>query len=60
MLEYPKVSVVTPVFNGVKTIEDCVQSVKNQNYPNLEHIIVDGGSSDGTQAILDKDRKSVG
>jgi len=51
---YPKISIVTPSFNSAKYIEDCIQSVLNQNYPNIEHIIIDGGSSDGTLEILKK------
>ena len=49
---YPKISVVTPSFNSAKYIEDCIQSVLNQNYPNFEHIVIDGGSTDGTVDIL--------
>ena len=47
----PLVSVVTPVFNSEKWIETCIQSVQNQDYPKIEHIIVDGGSTDGTLEI---------
>ncbi len=39
-----KVSVITAVLNGVETIEDCIQSIVNQTYSNIEHIIIDGGS----------------
>jgi glycosyltransferase involved in cell wall biosynthesis len=49
-----KISIVTPSFNSAKFIEDCIQSVLNQNYPNFEHIIVDGCSTDGTVEILKK------
>ena len=51
---YPKISVVTPSFNSAKYITDCIQSVLDQNYPNFEHIVIDGGSSDGTIEILKK------
>lgn len=47
-------SIVTPSFNSVKYIEDCIQSVLKQNYPDFEHIIIDGGSNDGTIEILKK------
>jgi len=52
--ENPSVSIVTPVFNGAKWIDKCIQSVLNQDYPNIEHIIVDGGSTDGTLNICSR------
>ena len=48
----PLVSIITPVLNGVKYLEPCIQSVLNQSYPRIEHIFVDGGSTDGTQQVL--------
>ncbi len=51
---YPKISIVTPSYNSAEFIEDCIQSVLKQNYPNFEHIIIDGGSTDGTVEILKK------
>ncbi len=48
----PLVSIITPVFNGIKYLEICIQSVLNQSYPRIEHILVDGGSSDGTLEML--------
>lgn len=53
-LNEPVVTVITVVFNGAKTIENTIQSVIGQNYHNVEYIIVDGGSADGTLDILDK------
>ncbi len=50
----PLISVITVVFNGVKTVEQTIQSVIAQNYPNIEYIIIDGGSVDGTLDILHK------
>ena len=48
-----KISIITVVFNGVKTIDSCIKSVLSQDYPNVEYVIVDGGSRDGTkEAIL--------
>jgi len=49
-----KISIVTPSLDQGKYIEDCIQSVLNQNYENFEHIIIDGGSTDGTIEILKK------
>lgn len=49
-----KISVITPSYNAVKTIENSVFSVLSQNYKNFEHIIVDGVSTDGTIDILKK------
>lgn len=48
----PKISIVTVVYNGSKTIAQCIDSVLAQNYPNIEYIVVDGNSKDGTQDIV--------
>jgi len=50
----PKISIVTPVYNNALYIENCIKSVLNQFYPNLEYIIIDGGSTDGTVEIIEK------
>ena len=47
-----KISVVTPVFNGAGTIGDCLDSVARQTHPDVEHIVIDGGSSDGTPDVV--------
>jgi len=54
MKEYPKISVIIPAFNVVDTIETCISSVVQQQYPSVELIIVDGGSTDGTDAVIKK------
>jgi glycosyltransferase involved in cell wall biosynthesis len=51
-----KISVVTPSYNHAEYIEETFKSVFNQGYPSLEYIVMDGGSTDGTPAILDKYR----
>jgi glycosyltransferase involved in cell wall biosynthesis len=48
----PLVSIVTVVYNGEKHLEHCILSVANQHYKNIEHIIIDGGSTDSTLDIL--------
>jgi glycosyltransferase involved in cell wall biosynthesis len=50
----PKLSVITIVYNNVKDIERTMLSVLNQSYPNIEYILIDGASNDGTQAIIEK------
>lgn len=54
MKNLPKISVIVPSFNKVKYIEATLRSIVVQNYPNLEVIIQDGGSTDGTVEIIKK------
>ena len=54
-----KISVVTATWNSGKTIEDTIRSVLEQKYPNVEHIIKDGGSKDDTLAICERYKNGV-
>ena len=51
---FPLISIITIVFNGEKYIEDTILSILNQSYRNIEYIIIDGGSIDGTLDIIKK------
>jgi glycosyltransferase involved in cell wall biosynthesis len=59
MKDYPKISIITAVFNNVEYIEDCILSVLNQDYPALEYIVIDGASTDGTVEVVEKYRQSL-
>lgn len=54
MSNLPKISIVTPTFSQSDTLEQTIDSVLSQGYPELEYIIIDGGSTDGTTAVLEK------
>jgi glycosyltransferase involved in cell wall biosynthesis len=51
---WPKISIVTPSFNQGPYIEQTILSILNQNYPNLEYILIDGGSTDGTMWVVNQ------
>ena len=50
----PRISVVTPSFNQARFLEPALRSVLDQEYPNLEYIVVDGGSADDSRAIIER------
>lgn len=56
---FPKVSVITICLNAEKFIERVMESVSNQTYKNIEYLVIDGGSTDGTLKILEKYRDQI-
>jgi len=52
MFKLPMISVITPSFNSIHTIRNTIESVRSQDYPHWEHIVIDGGSKDGTVELL--------
>jgi len=54
LTRFPKISIITIVYNGVQEIEATIKSILCQNYPELEYIIIDGSSTDGTQQVIEQ------
>jgi glycosyltransferase involved in cell wall biosynthesis len=55
----PRISIVTPSYNQGEYIAETVQSVIDQSYPNVEHIVIDGGSTDNTVTVLERFRDGL-
>ena len=53
-MELPTISIITPCLDSASTIEEALASVRAQDYPNVEHLVVDGGSTDGTVELLER------
>lgn len=56
---FPRVSVITPSYNQGRFIEATIQSVLNQTYPNIQYVVVDGGSTDETMAVVNRYRDRI-
>ena len=54
MKENPKISIVTVTYNCKDTVEKTIQNVLKQTYPNIEYIVIDGNSTDGTKEIIER------
>lgn len=54
-----KISLITVVYNGDRYLKDCIESVISQTYPDLEYIIIDGGSTDATLAVISQYQQKI-
>ena len=54
-----KISVITATFNSARTLEDCFESLRGQTHRDVEHIVIDGGSTDGTAEIIRRNAERI-
>lgn len=54
-----KISVITVCFNSASSIEETIRSVQAQSHPNIEYVVIDGGSNDGTMSVIERYRNSI-
>lgn len=59
MTGLPKISIVTPSLNQGRFLQHCIDSIAAQDYPNLEHWIIDGGSTDETVAVVERNAARI-
>lgn len=59
MMKNLKISIVTATWNSAKTLQDCINSISSQTYKNIEYIVVDGESTDGTLEIIQKNKSQI-
>jgi glycosyltransferase involved in cell wall biosynthesis len=57
--DYPLITIVTAVYNGAKYLEECIESIKRQEYKNFQYIIIDGNSYDGTIDIIKRNNQFI-
>lgn len=55
----PRISIVTPSFNQARYLEECMDSLLSQGYPNLEYVVMDGGSTDGSVEIIKRHERHL-
>ena len=59
MKRQPRITIVTPNYNGSEYLERCIESVLRQEYENLQYIVIDGGSTDGSLAVIERYREQI-